>query len=783
MARKPSGSRRPAAARKTRAKRKPGKRKTRGRGGRALRRLFAYGLLGLLVVGAGYVAYLDFEIRGQFEGRRWELPARVYARPLELYAGRQLTADDLQYELKLLGYRPVRRAQQGGTFARDGQTLELATRAFQFWDGPEQARRLRVGFSGGQVASLADAQSGRDVALARLDPVLVGSIYPAHNEDRILVRLEDVPETLTDALIAVEDRQFYDHHGIAPSAVARAVWANLRAGRTVQGGSTITQQLVKNFFLTSERTLRRKLNEAVMALLLEWHYDKNAILEAYLNEVYLGQDGRRSINGFGLASQFYFQRPLSQLRAHEVALLVGMIKGPSYYDPRRHPERARQRRDLVLSVMAEQGLVEAPAAAAAQRQPLGVSTTPPSGATLYPNFVDLVRRQLRSEYRDEDLSSEGLQIFTTLDPLMQRQAEEAVERQLRAIEAGRTEQKGQLQSAVVAVRTGSGEVVALVGGRDGRYAGFNRALDAVRPIGSLVKPAVYLTALQRPQHYTLATLLDDGPLAVRNHDGSLWEPGNYDHRFHGRVPLALALAHSYNVSTARLGMELGVEQVVKTLEGLGMDRSVKPYPSVLLGSVNLSPLEVAQLYQTVAAGGFRTPLRSIRAVLDAEGQALSSYPLTVQRAFDETTIHLLTRALQLAVSDGTGAGLYAMVSPSLRVAGKTGTTDDTRDSWFAGFTEDYLAVAWIGRDDNRPTGLSGSTGALRVWGALAAAVQPTPLDAPPPGGIESVWVDPATGLRSEEGCEGAVRWPFLPGSAPAAGAECRGGSWLQRLLR
>lgn len=745
----------------------------------ALRRVLWIGA-GVLVLGAVvYGVYLDYRVKEEFQGRRWELPARVYARPLELYPGKSLSPQDLTHELDLLRYQRSRHASAAGAYVRSGTRIDLISRAFQYWDGSEPSQRLRVQFSGHQISSLADF-SGKPVALARLDPVLIGSIYPAHNEDRILVKLDTVPSLLVRALIAVEDRSFYEHHGLAPMAIVRALWANLRAGQTVQGGSTLTQQLVKNFFLSNERTLVRKANEAAMALLLELHYEKSDILEAYLNEVYLGQDGRRSIHGFGLASHFYFERPLDQLRVHEIALLVGMIKGPSYYDPRRHPQRALARRNLVLDLMAAQGVIDQGEAARAKQQALGVTAEPPSGTTLYPNFVDLVRRQLRRDYRDEDLTSEGLQIFTTIDPILQRQAEQALSGQLQRLEGSSVRPPGSLQGALVVVRPGNGEVTALVGGRDNSYAGFNRALDAVRPIGSLVKPAVYLTALQRPGRYTLATLLDDSPVRVKNADGSFWEPQNYDEQFHGEVPLVMALAHSYNVATVRLGMELGVPNVVQTLERLGVTRRLQAYPSLLLGAASLTPLEVTQFYQTIAGNGFRTPLRSIRAVLDAQSQPLTRYSITVAREFDETSIYLLTRALEAVVQQGTAQALSTQFEG---IAGKTGTTDDTRDSWFAGFGEDYLAVVWVGRDDNRSTGLTGSSGALPVWSALAQQAKPLPLQPTPPANIEQAWIDPANGLLAEQDCTGVMALPFAEGSVPQQRSPCvrEESNWFRRL--
>jgi penicillin-binding protein 1B len=721
---------------------------------------------------AGYVAWLDYQVRQQFTGKRWSLPARVYARPLELYAGLELSAEQFLSELRALYYRPVVSPQAAGQFSRNGNDFHLLSRSFDFWDGREAARNLRVSFSGNRIAKLTDAGSKQPVSLARLDPVLVGSFYPAHNEDRVLLQLDEVPVSLTDALISIEDRGFYSHHGVAPLAILRALLANIRAGGVVQGGSTLTQQLVKNFFLSSERTLVRKINEAIMALLLEWHYSKDEILEAYLNEVYLGQDGNRAIHGFGLASYFYFERPLTELSVDQYALLVGLVKGPSYYNPRRHPERALARRNRVLDVMAELELVTREQAVQARSRKPGVSPFKRKAINTFPAFLDLVRRQLQRDYRDDDITSEGLRIFTTLDPRVQWQLEQVLETRLKALENGRKLETGTLEAAAVVTSVQGGEVLALAGGRNPKFAGFNRALDAQRQVGSLLKPAVYLTALEQPQRYTLATLLDDSPLTFTARNGDVWEPANYDRENHGEVPLYRSLAHSYNVSTARLGLALGIEAIIKTLRRLGVEQHLNPYPSLVLGAVEMSPLQVTRLYQTFASGGFRTPLRAINAVLAADNTPLQRYPLSVQAAVDPAPDYLVTTAMRFAVREGTGRGIYQVLPESQDIAGKTGTTDNLRDSWFAGFSGDRLGVVWIGRDDNQSTGLTGSSGALRIWrdlfmqfrhpGAIQMAVE----------NVEYQWIDPETGLLADADCPDAVQLPFITGSAPEEKAPC-----------
>lgn len=737
-------------------------------------------LLILALLLSAYVLYLDRQVRSQFEGKRWALPAHVYARPLELFPNQALSQAQFRAELDLLGYRPVSRPMTAGSYTQSGGAFVLVTRPFQFWDGSEPSRKLRLEFADGKLLGIWQAQTGDAIDLVRLEPALIGNIYPTHagnakNEDRVLVKLSEVPPLLISALLAVEDREFYSHHGISPRSIARAMLANLQAGRTVQGGSTLTQQLVKNFFLSNERTLWRKFNEAIMALLLEWHYDKDEILEAYINEIYLGQDGRRAIHGFGLASQFYFGQSLQKLQPQQIALLVALVKGPSYYDPRRRPLRARERRDLVLQLLNQQGKLSATRYARAVEQPLQVVAQNSTRVSRVPAFIDLVRRQLRRDYSETDLNSEGLRIFTTLDPVTQHKAEQTLSLQLERLQ--RQGADADLQGASVVVDVDNGEVLAVVGGRDPRFAGFNRALDAVRPVGSLIKPAVYLTALMQPQHYTLATLLDDGPLEVDLGGGNLWQPQNFDHQSHGvqnHVLLYDALANSYNLATARLGLELGVPAVIDTLRGLGIQRPVRDYPALLLGAVSLSPLEVAQMYHTLAAGGFRTPLRAIRAVLTAQGQPLQRYPLTVTPAFDSQSIFLINTALRGVVEEGTGRTVQSRLPDDLVVAGKTGTTDDLRDSWFAGFGGNRLAVVWLGLDDNRPAGLTGARGALRVWGDLMSRLAVHSLSTLPPEGITLDWIDHSTGLRVEADCPQGVSLPFITGSEPQQMTPCEG---------
>ena len=722
-----------------------------------------------LVVFAVFAVYLDAVVQEKFSGKRWTVPAKVYARPLELFVGQKLAKDDFLKELDALGYRRESALSGPGGVSVAGNNIELHSRGFQFYESTEPSQRVRVRFSGDYVAGLSQA-NGANLAVARLEPLMIGGLYPAHQEDRLLIKLEQVPPYLVETLVAIEDREFFNHFGVSPKGIARAVWVNATAGQLRQGGSTLTQQLVKNFFLTNERTLSRKATEAMMAVLLELHYDKQDILEAYLNEVFLGQDGQRAVHGFGLASQYFFSQPLSELKLDQVALLVGMVKGPTFFNPRRNPERALTRRNLVLDVLAEQGVASLDAVTAAKQKPLGITQRGSLADSSFPAFLDLVKRQLREDYQEQDLTEEGLRIFTSFDPILQLKAESALADSLKRL-SGR---KGvdQVEAGMVVTSPESGEVQAVVGSRQPRFAGFNRALDAVRPIGSLIKPAIYLTALERPSQYTLTSLLEDQPFSIKGQDGQVWSPQNFDRKAHGTIYLYQGLVNSYNLSTAKLGLEVGVPQVLKTLNRLGVEHEWPAYPSMLLGAGALSPMGVATMYQTMANGGFSTPLRSIRNVLTAEGEPLKRYPFQIQQRFDAGAIYLLQNAMQRTMTEGTGRSVYSQLPRSLALAGKTGTSNDSRDSWFAGFSQDVLAVVWLGRDDNGPTPLTGATGALQVWTDFMLKADPLPLDMPMPENVVQAWIDAGSGQGTDPSCPNAVQVPYIRGSQPVAGPAC-----------
>ena len=745
-----------------------------------LNRFTLYFVLIFTVLFGLYLVYLDHQISQKMSGRIWSLPSYIYARPMELYEDKRLSVTELQNELKSVGYHKTsNRPEKPGEYRiLKGAHFEIISRDFTFWDGLQSSQGIALSIYNNKVSGLHDLYTNNPLSLFRLDPQRVAGIYPQQKEDRQILKLEEVPDDLVLALLSVEDKRFYQHWGIDFRSIARAFVANVMAGGTVQGGSTLTQQLIKNLFLSPERSLVRKINEALMAILIEIRYDKALILEAYLNEIYLGQSGSRQIHGFELASQFYFSQPLNRLSKDQIALLVGIVKGPSWYDPRRHPERARQRRNQVLSLMRDLDVLNDRQLADMSSRPLGITQKPNFSANQFPALVDLVKRQLKEDYDEDDLKSSGLRIFTSIDPLIQYKLEASVTKMLPMLERQKNPST-ELQAAVIVASSQQGEVQAMVSDRSPSYPGFNRSLDAVRQIGSLIKPAIYLTALQKPDRYTLASLLEDSPLHISTANQETWSPQNYDKEFKGNIPLFHALRDSRNVPSVRLGLELGLEDIAGTLKNLGIKRKVPTYPSMTLGAFDLSPMDIANMYQTFAAGGFHVPLKVIREVLTNDDQPLKRYPLESTQTLDEKPVYLTNYVMHQVTQSGTARYLNKTMSHQL--AGKTGTTDDLRDSWFAGFSDDQLAVVWLGRDDNTSTGLTGSSGALRLWADVMQTLPLMDLELTPPPGIEMRWIDGQSGALSDKSCQGAVELPFISGSAPTEKGKCKNGGLLYQL--
>lgn len=717
-----------------------------------------------LVILSVLLVFLDAQVRHHFDGRKWNIAAKVYARPLLLYPGLTLSAEQLRAELQWADYREQRGTPTPGTFEYSNDVWRIHRRAFSFWDGAEGHARITMQLSKGVVQSL--WVGATEQPMVRLEPQYIGGIFPQHNEDRELVTLDQVPPLLVAALIVTEDKSFLTHSGISLRGIARAFLANVQAGGVVQGGSTLTQQLVKNFYLSSDRTLVRKGQEALMAVLLELHYSKSDILQAYLNEVYLGQAGRRSIHGFGLAARFYFGKSVADLSTAEMATLVGLVKGASFYNPRRHPERAKERRDLVLSLLAAEGIISDAERRTAQAEPLVTADAQRAGQREYPAFLAFAKRQLQQDYRLHDLQNEGLLIFTTLDPWIQHALEASTQQHLQALEQQNPMLRNELESAAVVTSVDGGEVRAMLGSRRAEFFGFNRALDARRPLGSLVKPAVFLTALQSG-NYHWGTPISDDPVYVAGVADDLWQPRNFDRRHHGDVPMVSVLARSLNASTVRLGMNVGLAPIAKTIKDLGLVSSVPAYPSLLLGAIDVSPLAVATFYQTIAAQGFYTPLRTIESVATSEGQVLSSYAIRGEQRFQASDMQWLRYGLQEVVEQGTAQRLRPHLPGPVAI--KTGTSDGQRDAWVAGFDQHYSTVIWVGRDDNSPMPFAGSRAALPIWQGLYQRIGVQPL----PDFTEMDWLPVDTnGQVYAAGCTGTV-YPFSQQRLPSV-QSCKG---------
>ncbi|WP_440864828.1 bifunctional glycosyl transferase/transpeptidase [Symbiopectobacterium purcellii] len=690
------------------------------------------------VVLALYGVYLDSQIRSRIEGKVWQLPAAVYGRMVNLEPGMSYSQKEMISLLEGMQYRQVSRITRPGEFSVRGNTIDILRRPFDFPDGKEGQINARLIFTNDRLAQIQNLENQRNFGFFRLDPRLITMMQSPNGEQRLFVQRSGFPDLLVDTLVATEDRHFYQHDGIRFLSIGRAFLANITAGRAVQGGSTLTQQLVKNLFLTNERSLWRKANEAYMALIMDYRYSKDRILELYLNEVYLGQSGNDQIRGFPLASLYYFGRPVNELSLDQQALLVGMVKGASLYNPWRNPQLTLERRNLVLRLLQNQQIIDEDLYNMLSARPLGVQ---PKGGVITPQpaFMQLVRQELQQRLGDKVKDLSGVKIFTTLDPVSQDAAEKAVEEGVPALRAARN--VSDLESAMVVVDRFSGEIRAMVGGAQTQYAGFNRALQARRPVGSLAKPPTYLTALSQPDTFRLNTWLADEPLSLKQPNGQVWQPNNYDRQFRGRVMLVDALANSLNVPTVNLGMTVGLEQISNTLQRLGIPKEViQTVPAMLLGAISLTPMEVAQEYQTIASGGNRAPLSALRSVIAEDGSVLyQSFP-QAERAVPAQAAYLTMYGMQQVVERGTSRSL-AVKFRNYHLAAKTGTTNDLRDSWFAGIDGKEVAITWVGRDNNGPAKLNGANGALTLYRRYLENQTPLALMLTPPEGIATMTVD------------------------------------------
>ncbi len=661
--------------------------------------LFMVGLMaGLVVPWYFYINYITDTIVQD----RWDIPSVVYARPLELYQGLTLSPQALTFELDLLGYQPTADAPNPGQYKREGKRYWIHSKGFEFPDAAAKAQLIEFSLNGPSIQSITPK-------LARLEPPIIGRFFTTDFENRLPIKLAEIPDSMIRGLQAVEDRDFKNHHGVSWWGIMRAAVKNLMAGEVVQGGSTITQQLIKNKLHYSQNSLLRKLHEALAATLLETKLSKAQILESYFNEVYWGQDGKVAVHGVVEAAQYYFAKPVARLNLAEQALLVGIIKGPSWYNPYRQTKRALLRRNVVLKSWLETGVINAAQHQKATHLPLGLSKSRQL-KTDFDDYMDVVKRQIKKQFSLQDLKSNGLRIFTSMDPFVQYKTTQTAKKTSDWL-------SDDVESAILVSGAKNGELLAVTGSKSAR-SHYNRALLAKRQIGSLIKPLVYLAGLELLSGFNLDETLQDEPLQVTTADNKTWQPNNWDRQSLGAISAATALIQSRNQATVDLGLRINLNRFIAFLKQLGLQVQRNNHPALFLGAIELTPFEVQHLFGIFASRGANQYINSIRYVTDQNNQILSRSQQSMNHDLAVGNIDTINWAMHQITIEGTAKKLTHAFELAGPMFGKTGTTNDGKDSWFAGFTHDYLVTVWVGRDDNKPTPYSGSNGALILWGHL-----------------------------------------------------------------
>ena len=740
----------------------------------------------LLLVVVSYSTYLHRVITQKFEGRIWDIPSQVYSRPFVVSAGMDVNKIKLLDRLKRLNYRAVDQVNSSRDFNLSPDSVEIFLHSFEYPEERLPGFKIRLELKNNLIHRIIKLPSHELLSYVRLEPELIGSFYSERREERKIVSLYEVPPYLLDAVITIEDKRFYQHQGIDLRGMARAALANLRERRMVQGGSTITQQLVKNLFLDSKGDPLRKINEITMALLLEVTYSKKDILEAYLNEVYLGQRGSISICGVGQASEFYFGKKVRDLILSEAALIVGMIKNPGRYSPYRDMREAISRRNAVLKKIREAGKISEEEYKRASKEKMILAAGPPK-KNKAPYFLDFVAHELETKFSRKALTSKGLKIFTTLDINMQLEAESALRKGLKHLENSyprlrRRNEEEELQGALVAIDSHSGHIKAMVGGRNYKLSQFNRVWQARRQPGSLFKPIVYLAALEGEQ-YTLASIIEDSPLTIQLKDGE-WRPRNYDGKYQGRVTLRKALEESLNTATVRLAQKLGIRKVIELAHSLGIDTPLPEVPSLALGSVEVTPMEITQVYATVANGGVRREPIAVRAVVDESGRIMVQNEPEEKRVVSQQGAYLITYLLKGVVKEGTASRLRKMGFRG-PVAAKTGTSSSYKDAWFIGYTPDMVVAVWVGFDYHKPLNLSGSQASLPLWMEFMGNINRgnSPPDFIVPEGTVFKEIDKDTGKLATGGCPNVIHEAFIRGTEPQEFCSVHKENLIQWLIR
>jgi penicillin-binding protein 1B len=742
----------------------------------------AFFVMVVFVAFLGYVGYSYAVITKKFDSsRRWDLPSRIYSDATPIVPGTRYPRALLEPKLNHAGYHEVKNAVENpGEYRYTGDDLEIYLNNFEYPDMEFHAMAVRIETDGGTVRAVRRVSDSVKLRGVRIEPELITSIYDNQMEDRVPVSLDAVPKVLVDAIIATEDKRFYSHEGISIIGIVRAIKDDIVSKSLKAGGSTLTQQLVKNLYLTPERTFRRKAQEALMALVLEARYDKNVILESYLNEIYLGQNGSVQIAGVEQASQVYFGKRVTYLTLGEAATLAGMIRSPNVLSPLKYPERAKGRRDVVLSLMRDQKKITPEEYEAAKASALTVTRFPKTSRSA-PFFVDLVLKQLRETYPETQLKTDGLRIFTTLDTTMQRSAEEALDtgianlaKKYKHIRNSSTP----LEGVVVTIEPGTGYVKALVGGRNYSKTQFNRAIQARRQPGSLFKPFVYITAMDPARGraaLNAATVLDDSPINVKA-GATIWSPQNYDNRFHGRVSVREALAHSYNIPAVRAAMDAGVPNVIKMASTIGVESRLEPYPSVSLGSFEVTPLEIAYAYSVFANLGVKAEPVSILAVVKRDGQ-LETRNVKMKRVAPASVCYVMNDVLKDVFNYGT-AGRARSLGFDKPFAGKTGTTNNYRDAWFTGYSPRILSLVWVGFDDGKSVRLAGGDACLPIWTRHMNRIDGLVADVDwrRPEDVTEREIDPESGMLATPFCPRTRTEVFVAGTEPQSVCPLHAGS-------
>jgi penicillin-binding protein 1B len=702
-------------------------------------------------------------------GDAWEVPSILYGRPTEVRTGDHLGNLRFTERLRRLSYKKVAgKPSAAGTWSEEPDRVLVYSRDYRVEETPHTGGPVEIDVRDGRVVSIVSS-AGISLDSIHLEPEEIGRILGPRMESRRIVPLSAISSSLQQAVIAAEDARFYTHFGIDVVGVARALVRNLRERRFAQGGSTITQQLAKNFFLSPKKTIGRKLREAELALALELRYPKKMILEMYLNKIYFGQEGARGIYGVEEAAGFYFSRRAADLTLEEAAMLAGVIRSPNRYSPFRNPAAAKERRNAVLARMRQLGMIgegeyrrasHAPVRTRARRSPVNMAAY----------FADYIQRVTEDDLGGEKLFRTGYRFYTTLDPVQQAAAEEAVAKGLGEVEKTALPAGESLQAALVAVDPATGEMTAMVGGRGYGETQFNRAADARRQPGSAFKPFVLLAAMERAAQgkgkTTLSTIVSGEPVTVPGLKEP-WTPSNFEGKRYGEITVRKAIEESVNTATVRLALDVGLPEVVKTARAAGIVSPLSPVPSMALGSFEVTPVELAYAFATIASGGVRYEPFPLFSATTSDGEILTSAKVRWERTLDPRAAYLTGYAMEGVLDRGTakaakGMGIYFPAS------GKTGTTDWNRDSWFVGFTSDVVCAVWVGYDSGADSGLTGAKGALRIWARFLRALYPGsgPVTLRPPEGIETAEIDPESGFLATTACPQTLREAYLSGTAP-----------------